>query len=480
MTLTKKVAANTGFQIFGRVIQLAISGATIILLTRYLGPTDYGFYALILAFVGLFSDISGLGLNLVIARQMPVEPEKEAEIFANALSLKIFSSLIIFGLAVLAGILIYPDTRLHWGLILAAVSSFFLASQSIYQPIFQIKLKIYNFVIADIVSRLVGFGFLIFFISRGSGLNLVIATLVISSFLNWLMTTLFVRQIFPIKWEVDLKSWKALVKEALPLAGFVILSGISLKIGIVILSKLDSVEAVGILQVVLQPIIVLTGIPLILMGFIYPLFARYLNKDRERLLAILEMVSSFLILAGLSITGFLLATNQQVVSVLGGKSFLVAAGPLKILAIALALRMILLPFQTLAIANHQERKILAVYLSGLLLVVGLNFLLIPSYSYLGSAWSILILESFLLIAILILTKKFIREIALLKIFSRSLFVAISLSLGLWLTIKIPYLSMEKFADYNIWGRILLLIVLSLLFFAPIFFGFRKKVTELLK
>lgn len=480
MTLLKKVGFNTGLQVSGRLIQLAISTATIIILTRYLGPTDYGFYALIIAFVGLFSDISGFGINMVVARQIPVKPKQQATIFANALSLKILASIVLFGLAVIAGLIVYPDAKLHAGLALAALSSFFLSAQTVYQPIFQVKLKIFSFVIADIISRLIGFGFLLFFVYQGLNFNFVIATLVISSFINWLMTDYYARKIFPVRWQVNLSGWKRLVREALPLAGFVILTGVNQKIGLIILSKLKTAEAVGIYQLALQPTIILIGLSALLIGFIYPLFARFLKEDPQRLVRILKSTAESLTLGGLYLSAFIYVTSQHLVSVLGGERFMAASGIFRILALVLLFRLLLLPFQALAIAGRKEKVILISYLIAFLLIIGLSLVLIPDYSYLGAAWALLISDLFLLISILAVSRPYVQKIKWLKMILKSLLPAAVLGLILWFIVEIPIISISQFVDYSIWSRIVIIIGLFLLFSAPPLFQLRGKLKEMLR
>ena len=478
MALTKKVASNAAFQVFGRVVQMVASTIAIILLSRYLGPTGYGFYALVLAFVALFSDISGFGINMALGREIPLKPNQARKIFGSALALKLFISLILFTVAVVVGILIYPNPELHWGFILAALSSFFLTIQVVYQVIFQIKLRIYKFVIADIVSRLIGLGLLIIFINQGLGLNFIIATLAIGSLINWLMTHIFACQIFPIEWRFDLRAWRSLIQIVMPLAGWVILSGVSRRIGVVILAKLKAPEAVGIYQLVAQPIILLSGLSVIFMGFVYPLMAKLLKKNREKLLRILSGSTDFFILAGLSLVGFILITNQHIVSILGGSEFMAATGPLKILALGFFLRLQMAPFQFLAIANHQEKTVLKIESLAFLLVVASNLILIPYYSYLGAAYSVLIFEFFLLTAMLIATRDFAREINWLRTIFNSGWLFLLSAVILWLIIQLPLFSIGQFVNYHILTRIAILLTFFLLFSAPAIYRLRGHLKEL--
>jgi len=476
-TDTNKIALNTGFQVFGRIVQLIISTATVIILTRYLGPAEYGIYALILAFIGLFSDISGFGINLVITKEMPTQPTRQENIFANALSLKIALSIVLFSLAVIMGILIYPEAKLHWGLALAGLSSFFLASQIVYQAIFQIKLKIYNFAIADVISRIIGFCVLLFFIFQGFGIIAIIASFTISSFLNWLMTDYYARKIFPVKWSADWANWKKLIIKAFPFAGFIIFAGFSQKIGIIILSKLQSTEAVGIYQIAFQPIIIVYGLSLMFIGFVYPLMAKYHKNSPKKLKLLLNQSESLLFSFSFYLLLFVAIFKDHIISVLGGGEYINAGPPLLILSIFLFLRLVILPIQTTLLINKQEKQVSLSYLTGLVIVTLLSFWLIPLYSYLGTALALLGSEIIVLILIFSLGFKFVKKINWASIIWHSVPMAVITFIVFWYLSQVSNLDCQVFKNYSIMARIGIILTISLAFFSPVFYQFRRRIKE---
>jgi hypothetical protein len=69
-TLGRRVAVNTAAQVAGRVIILGLAAVSIAIVTRYLGPTLYGRYALALAYIGLFGVLADVGLFTIVVREI--------------------------------------------------------------------------------------------------------------------------------------------------------------------------------------------------------------------------------------------------------------------------------------------------------------------------------------------------------------------------------------------------------------------------
>jgi len=436
MSLAKKVAFNTTLDVVGRVFQLLISSVSIIILTRYLGPEGYGFYALILAFVGMFSDISGLGINMTIARQIPNKPKLASNIFSNALSLKLLTSTIIFGLAIIVGILIYPQVNLRIGIILAGLSSFFLSLQAVYKPIFQIKLKLKNFVLADIISRSIGFGLLLLFIYLGYGLNYLIATLAISSFANFLLTDLYARKLIKIKLKIDIKGWQKLIRQAFFIALVVILAGLSQKIATVIISKILGAREVGVFELALRPILIIHGVGLLSAGLIYPIISRLLKDRKDKLYQVLSESNYYFQYAGIILALITFFLSQEIILILGGDKFIQASTILKILSGALLLRFFALSYQNLSIVQHKEKKIILCYLLGIVIIVLGTIYLAPIYGLLGAAWSFLAGELLVSLAILIVAQKYLLPSNFFSSIIKNLPIYLLVTLVLFSTINI--------------------------------------------
>ena len=72
----RRVASNTAVQLAGRGAVLAFGLVSIAVLTRYLGPEDYGKYTLALMYMQLFGVLADVGLFTTVVR---VDPPADRE-----------------------------------------------------------------------------------------------------------------------------------------------------------------------------------------------------------------------------------------------------------------------------------------------------------------------------------------------------------------------------------------------------------------
>ena len=77
MSSTRRlVASNTAVQVAGKAVTLAIGLASIAIITRYLGPEDYGKYTLALTYMQLFAVLADVGLFTIVVREISRDPSR--------------------------------------------------------------------------------------------------------------------------------------------------------------------------------------------------------------------------------------------------------------------------------------------------------------------------------------------------------------------------------------------------------------------
>jgi len=99
MSLTKKIAVNTGWQMVGKVVGTFLGLIAIAILTRYLGRDGYGQYTTIYAFLQLFGILADFGFYIVLVKMISekhVDQTEENKITSNIFTLRLISALIFF------------------------------------------------------------------------------------------------------------------------------------------------------------------------------------------------------------------------------------------------------------------------------------------------------------------------------------------------------------------------------------------------
>ncbi len=101
MTETRRVARNSLVQLGGRGITMFVSLAALTLLSRHLGPAQFGQYQLVIAFLTLFN-ISDLGVTTIAVRHLSTSDKEPDELMGNVLTIRtvlaIASSILVVGM----------------------------------------------------------------------------------------------------------------------------------------------------------------------------------------------------------------------------------------------------------------------------------------------------------------------------------------------------------------------------------------------
>ena len=90
----QKFIKNSGWMLFSRIYQMALSLIVGALTARYLGPSNYGVINYGLSYVNILNTICSLGLEGVIVKKVINEPKREGEVLGTSVALRIFSDFI--------------------------------------------------------------------------------------------------------------------------------------------------------------------------------------------------------------------------------------------------------------------------------------------------------------------------------------------------------------------------------------------------
>ena len=213
----RRVASNTAVQVAGKAAVLAIGAASIAVLTRYLGPSDYGRYTLALMYMQLFAVLADVGLLTTVVREISKAPERTESLVGNTLTLRLLLSLVTIVVAVAISLLLpyEPDVRL--AIVLAGGPLLLGMLNGSLTAVFQGQMRMGRAVTADVVGRAAAFALAVlvatldlgFFAVMGAAAGGALATLVVSTLLS--------RRLVRIRFLADRAVWRPLLVASLPL-----------------------------------------------------------------------------------------------------------------------------------------------------------------------------------------------------------------------------------------------------------------------
>lgn len=88
-SVARRIAANTGWLLFDRVVRMGVGLLVGAWVARYLGPGRFGLLSYALALVTMFSVMAGAGLESVVVKDMVGEPSRLGEITGTAFFVKL-------------------------------------------------------------------------------------------------------------------------------------------------------------------------------------------------------------------------------------------------------------------------------------------------------------------------------------------------------------------------------------------------------
>ncbi len=421
MSLTRKVAFNTGFQIIGKIITTGLSLVLIAALTRYLGVSGFGNYTTVFAYVSFAAVLADFGFFIIMVREISRKERGMEKIVNNTMTLRAVIGFIVFTLAFIIGLFIpqYSMT-VKLGIGVIGFGWFWTTLNSTYVGVFQSQLEMYKSAISEVVGRVIIFIFVILFIKMQYSLVVILSAYTIGNIINFILSMILGHKHVKFRFAFDFDFWQKMFWKALPMGIVLVLGLIYFKIDTIMLSIMKSSEDVGIYGAPYKIIEVLQIIPGIFMGNVFPILTRYITQKDKRVEATLQKSFNFLSILALPIMAGTIILAYPIIRLVVGSEFITAntvgtffGQPatsvlvLQMLIVVVGLSFIVVLFNNTVIALGKQKELVTAYIILVLVNIILNFLWIPKYSYMGATVSTIITEILVLILTVRIVYKYI-------------------------------------------------------------------------
>lgn len=415
----KSVASNTFFQLISKVITMTITFSLTIIISREYGSYGYGLFTLFQSFPVLFFMVADFGLNAIGTREISKNLKEINKIFNNILFLRIFLSLILVIASILVTLFLYDDINIRYGLILG---SLIIVSQTLISTtniIFQIKLRYDLTSFSNVISYLILLVSVIVLVNYKVDVAILNFVYVISSFLAFIMNVYLLRR-FDIRPEFKIS--KVYIKElalmSWPLGLMFIFSQVNFKADSILLSimklpdfGLSNIQTVGVYGLPYKIFEVLLVLPTFIMNSVYPVlldsYNLNLTKFKEKFIKTIKVMVGLGILV--SISGYLLVNtflSFEIIEVIFGSDFIYSKQILLILISGIFVFFITQPLSWFLVISDKQKVLPFIYLVSAVFNVSLNYLLIPRFSFIASAYLTWLSEIIILILLSIYTFKY--------------------------------------------------------------------------
>ncbi|MBH8573006.1 flippase [Nostocaceae cyanobacterium CENA369] len=391
----RAIIANTSWLFADRILRMGASLVIGVWIARYLGVQQYGLFNYALAFVSLFSPIFTLGLDDVVVRHIIRKSSNKEEILGTTFWLKFLGG--IASVLVAVGSVLFLGERETLKILLVtilAIVGIFRASDTI-ELWFQSQVESKYAVIAKNIAFLLNSLIKIALILTKAPL-LAFAWVTLAEFVMSAIGLMIAYQIRGFSfwlWRWSSSVAKTLLKESLPLifSGFAIL--IFMRIDQIMLGQMIGDKEVGIYSAAVRISEIWYFIPGAIVSSVAPSIYAAKEKSESVYYQRIGQLLRLLICISLAIALPMTFLSNTIIMVLFGNGY-IEAGPI----LAVHIWTSLFVFMGLAtspwfIAEGLNHVSLGKTLTGAILNIILNLLLIPKYAGLGAAIATIISQA---------------------------------------------------------------------------------------
>jgi O-antigen/teichoic acid export membrane protein len=388
----KKLLKNTGFLFISKLISAIFTLSYTIYLARYLGPSDYGVIAYVLAFVGLITVVTDMGLYPLTIREIAKNKDLTEKFLGNTLSIKLLLCLITI-IVIFAYVytttnfteeymcwkLIYVTVMVTIYLLLKSYNDLFYA---IYQGFEKITyVGIGYILINSIIFLWIIAGSFMSFDVTGMAWGFAIAGII--SFLYNL--AILSKKFFKPRLYFDIQTWDYIFREAVYFGFLIIFASISYKIDSIMIGYMGGEYLVGLYN---APYKVIEGlnylIPTVIFAISYPIMSKHFsNLDNLKNVYVAVFKSSLFL--GLFISILVTIFAKYIILLLYGTDYVGSILVLKILIWSFFIICLNYPTHGILNAMGKQKLVARISFIGTLINVFLNALLIPKYGIYGAS-----------------------------------------------------------------------------------------------
>lgn len=391
-----RLASNGGILVAGRLLVAALGWIGTVLVAKELGTEGFGQFTLVFSILGMLSVVTDLGVGRVAVAAL-LDGEADRKTFAGTyVLLRVLLGFVGYGLAVAVIVVANYPSVVVTATIVGGLVVVLATPAHAYDVAFQVRNRLAPLAVITVISQLAQLALTIALVIRGGTLVWFVVPAVLNPFIVLIWKVPAAHRIMEFRYRVDLGIWRELLREAIPLSAGTAFVTLYYRIDSVMLSKLDTFESVGAYGVAYKFVDLVHFVPIAAgTALIAPLTATWTSAPERFHLQVASSLRFLALAAGTVLVGFWLFSTETVV-LMYGEAYRSAGRATAILVTGECLAYASTVAITALIATNRHRRYPIITITGLILNVVLNFVLIPRFSFDGAAVTTLITEAVVL------------------------------------------------------------------------------------
>ncbi|WP_198597269.1 flippase [Gracilimonas amylolytica] len=384
----RKYTLNTSWMMGEKILAIALTMVTSIIVARYLGPEKFGILSYAISLSSLFAIATHMGLSGLAVRELVNKPKETPELMGSIFGVKFIGAMIAFtGYLVFINLFSDKSSTEFWVLILVSVT-IFLKPFEVFDYWFQAKVKAkYSSIVRSVSITAVSILKIILVITS-AGLLEIAATYVVQTVIVITLFTYF----FIKKADIQIRNWsfninkvKELLGEGWMLMLGAIFAMVYLKIDQIMLRWIVGADEVGIYSVAARISEAWYFIPTIIVSSIFPKLLELKKENPEKFHRRLQQLFNFLFLIALGLAILISFISTPLIETLYGLEYQKAAIILSIHIWAGVFIFMRAAFSKWVLVEDAVAFSLITQGLGALVNIILNIILIPYFQGFGAA-----------------------------------------------------------------------------------------------
>ncbi|MGQ0802694.1 MAG: oligosaccharide flippase family protein [Actinomycetota bacterium] len=404
---TGSVGSGAGNLFVSRLIVAAAGWIGTIIIARQLSPSGWGGYSFVFGVLGIVGIVVDLQVGRVVLSEVLEAGDDAGRIIGSYVCLRALIGLVALVVAVAVVLLGGYEDRVVWATVVAGLGYLFISPGNGLIVWFQARLWLRPVAVSNVLAALTQLGVVVAVAALARGTLVQFATAFVASqfvILAWRTRVLLRHHIrFPLR--VDPARWWSWTKEAVPLTIGLALVTLYYKIDIVLLGQLDTLRAVGQYGIGYKFADLAGSLSL---TFLVPLMTVMVAAWPDDVAAVrryFRQALTVLLLAGTFLAvGFALVAGP-LVKLLYGARYAPSVGAARLLVVGAVVQFFSYLCYVSLVSVGRNRPYAIGGIVGVVVNVALNLVLIPRYSFRGSAAATVITEVLVLTVLLVALRR---------------------------------------------------------------------------
>ncbi len=373
------------------ILNPLVSFALILVISRYLGVEGFGTYSLVLSYLGIFVTFGALGLGTLVVREAARDLEQAHVFFVNAALFGAISSLVaVIGMIIVVGFMGYRD-QVFQAAVICSFSLFPTTAVSYMEAMFRAFEKAEYIAITYLVENLVRVGACVILLINGYGIVALFVAFLGSRLLaSLLMFFCYIKILGMPEFQFRPDVWRFLGKEAATFASIAMFSTIHLHIDQIMLSKLKSLESVGIYSAADRLLDFCRALTVAFAAGLFPILAKQYVSGIGELRQLTVRSLRYLLLGTFPVAIGTAILANNIISLVYGHKFFNAAPVLTVHIFSLIPFSMVYFLASVLIVTDNQRVDLGINILAAIINIILNFALIPYFAEMGAVIAVLV------------------------------------------------------------------------------------------